>query len=509
MKKMEALCMKRALVLLMICCVWFVCPVSAQEQNELREDIIYNILIDRFNNGNLKHSDQVRIDDPLAYQGGDIEGIIKKLDDLKTLGFTTISLSPVMENAPNGYHGYWIVDFFSFEEEFGTMEDLHTLIEEAHQREMNVILELVTNYAASNHPYVLDPQKAHWFKDTNIPSHLSESSYWLDDVAFFDQEHPDVQTYLMDVVEYWMTETDIDGFKLHAADQSSPDFLLTLTSFIKDKDPHFYILADILDSTADISDLRNNSHIDAVENYKLFDVMNDVFTEVGTPVSNIYEAWEMSGDEKDLLFVDNKDTARFANNAAENGRNTLTTWKLALTYLYTTPGIPSLYQGSELKMFGPGFPANQQMMQFNTTDPDLEEFHHRISSLRSQFPVLAYGDFEQVDVNGALSVFKRALDDEVMYIAINNDEEMRDVNLSEIPNGMQLRGLFSDDIIRENENGEFSITIPRESVDVYVIEDNMGINWLFIGLVSSVLLIFFASVIYLSWKQKVREAKQT
>lgn len=506
LKRWGQLYMKRALVILLtLSCFVFVLPVSAQEQTDLREEIIYNILIDRFNNGDQTHSEQVRIDDPLAYHGGDITGIMTKLDDLKTLGFTTISLSPVMQNAPDGYHGYWIEDFYEVEDQFGTMEDLKTLVEEAQKRDINVILEFVMNYVSTSHPFVTDPDKEHWFKEVNHPENLSESTYWLDDVAMFDLDQEDVQSYLFEVAEFWMTETGVDGFKLHAADQASPDFVISLTSFLKDKDTNFCILANILDDEADIDGLRDNPNIDAIDNYVLFEAMTEVFTEVGAPVTHIYEAWENSGDEKDLLFVDNQDTARFANNIAENGRNTLTTWKLALTYLYTTPGIPSLYQGSELKMYGPGFPENQQMMQFNSTDPDLEEFHHRISSLHEQFPVLSYGDFEQVEVNEALSVFKRSLDDEVMYIAINNDEEMREATLTEIPSNMQLRGLFGDNIIREDENGEFLFTIPRESVEVFIIEENMGINWLYITLVTSVFVIFVGSIIYLSRKQKARQ----
>src|SRR5699024_819401 len=119
---------------------------SAEEMPSLNEEIIYDILVDRFNNGNQAPSDQVDVDDPYTYNGGDINGITKMLDELDDHGFTTISLSPIMENAPKGYHGYWIEDFFDVESEFGTMEDLQNLVEEAHDRKMKVMLEFVPNY---------------------------------------------------------------------------------------------------------------------------------------------------------------------------------------------------------------------------------------------------------------------------------------------------------------------------------------------------------------------------
>src|SRR5690625_3692255 len=110
--------------------------IKAQPLSTLHEEIIYDILIDRFNNGNQKLSEQVDLNDPLTYHGGDIEGVTKKLDEIKNHGFTTVSLSSIMENAPKGYHGYWIEDFYKIEKQFGTNEDLHQLIEEAHKRDM-------------------------------------------------------------------------------------------------------------------------------------------------------------------------------------------------------------------------------------------------------------------------------------------------------------------------------------------------------------------------------------
>src|SRR5699024_3287565 len=123
------------------------------------------ILVDRFNNGNQAPSDQVDVDDPYTYNGGDINGITKMLDELDDHGFTTISLSPIMENAPKGYHGYWIEDFFDVESEFGTMEDLQNLVEEAHDRKMKVMLEFVPNYVAQSSPIVDDPDKTDWFTE--------------------------------------------------------------------------------------------------------------------------------------------------------------------------------------------------------------------------------------------------------------------------------------------------------------------------------------------------------
>ncbi|MGM8364411.1 alpha-amylase family glycosyl hydrolase [Virgibacillus sp. W0181] len=478
---------------------------ESKENTELKEQIIYNIFIDRFNNGGRTLNAEVDIDDPYAYQGGDLKGITMKLDDLKKLGFTAISISPIMDNAPDGYHGYWVEDFFGLEEQFGTMDDLHHLVEEAHQRNMKVIVEFVTNYVSLTHPLVSDPNKRDWTKE--ISTTFPKSANWIENTAQLNQSNEQVASYLMEAADYWMKETDIDGFKLHAADQASPDFLQMFTSHIKETNPEFYLLAGVLQKDSDITSLRNNEHIDAVENYNVFEKINEILIKEDKPVSEIYNVWENEKNEKDLLFVDNKNTARFSNNFADNGRNALTTWKLALTYLYTAQGTPVIFQGSELPMYGPSYLESRRMVQFQNSDPDLAEFHERISAIRSEFPALAHGEFTQVDTNEGMSVFKRSYQGEEVYIALNNDSESRTVTISGIDSDLQLRGLLGDNLVRENDEGIFRIGIPRETAEVFITEPNKGFNWGLIAFVAGVFVIFIVAVIMLSRKDKHRHNK--
>src|SRR5699024_9775923 len=135
----------------------------------------------------------------------------------------------------------------------------------------------------------------------------------------------------------------------------------------------------------------------------------------------------------------------------------------------------------------------------------IEEFHNRMSSIREQFPVLVHGDFEQVTSNEGLSVFKRSLDEETMYIAINNDDTSHSVTIDEVDSSKQLTGLLGDDIIRESDNGLYKISIPRETSEIYVIEDDVGFNWYLIGFIIGTLLLFVFAIVYLSRKQKQRE----
>lgn len=474
---------------------------SAEESTSLSDEIIYDILIDRFNNGSQAPSDQVDVDDPLSYNGGDIKGVTMKLDSLVEHGFTAISLSPIMDNAPKGYHGYWIEDFYKIEEEFGTIEDLNELIEEAHKRDIKVILEFVTNYAATSSPLVADHQE--WFTDNKVEP--IEATKWLENVVAFDQSSPEVQDYLLDVASYWMNETDIDGFKLHAADQSSPEFLETLTTQIKKMDPNFYILATTLQEDEDINHLYENKNIDAIADVTMYEAMNEVLIKPDESISKLFDI-RGEASNRDLLYVDNINTPRFSNNFAEQGRNAITTWKLALGYLYFTPGVPIIYQGSEVPMYGPGYPENQYIVDFTSANPDLEKVFEQMSAVREQFPALTKGDMEQVVDEEGFTLFKRTLDNQSVYVAINNDSHSRTVKISDVDPDMQLKGLLQDDTIRANENGEFLIGMERESTEVFIIQPNTGFNWGLIAFIAGVFIVFIGSIIVLSVKQRRRQA---
>src|SRR5699024_5586874 len=143
----------------------------------------------------------------------------------------------------------------------------------------------------------------------------------------------------------------------------------------------------------------------------------EVFRAPGQPVKAIYESSQEAAKYASVVAVDSKYSKRFTQQFSENGRNALTTWKLALTYLYTTPGTPAVLQGSEVEMDGEDAEASQRLVPFLSGDPKIAEFHDRISSLRNEFPAFRHGDFEMVDANDSMMVYKRSYDGQTMYVA--------------------------------------------------------------------------------------------
>lgn len=500
--------MKRLVAISMIGALFFFmmqpssAPTANLQERTFQDEIIYDILVDRFNNGRQAPSEQVDLDDPYAYHGGDINGVTKMLDSLMEHGFTTVSLSPIMKNAPQGYHGYWIEDFFEVEEEFGTFEDVQELIEEAHERDIKVMLELVINYVAKTSPLV--EEHPDWFQEVKVEA--TDSTYWLEDVYKFDHQNEEVQQFLLDVATYWQEEAGVDGFVIHAAEEADVSFLERLVTELKETDPNFYVIAKSLQGDGDLSTVHAIEQIDAVANETLFHAFNDVLVKPDEPVSILVEKSEQLEDNRYVNYVDNKHVARFSNNFAEEGRNMETTWKLALSYLYLMPGVPIVYQGSEVPMYGPGFPENQMFVDFVSANPDLKKVFERASALREQFPAFVYGDFEVVAENEGMSLIKRSYDEETVYLAINNDGHSRTVTIDGIDESMQLKGLLHDDTVRANDDGEFLIGMERESVEVFIIQPNVGFNWGFISFIGIVFLTFIGAIIYLSRKQKKRVA---
>lgn len=493
-------CMKRVLFICLLIPLLFVSatPLNAMAMDErtVQQEMIFNILVDRYNNGDTSIDKDIDMDDPYGYHGGDLSGITKNLDDIKELGFSAISLSPIMQNSPGGYHGYWVEDFYEVDEHYGSKEDLDELIKEAHKRDIKVIFEMVTNYVGPTNPII--EENPDWINgkvdDEDVP--------WMDNADVLDQSNPSVEQFLFDVTDYWMTETDIDGFKLHAADEADEDFMHELTTHIKEKDTDFIIAADTLYPENAVDHLIDEESIDLVQDNKLYEAMTDTFQEMDQPVEDLYAAWEENASDKGMLYVDNKYLKRFTQLVSENGRSPLTAWKLALTFMYTVPGVPEVYQGSAIPMYGEGFPESQNLVQFTMENEDFTEFFHRLSSLRDKFPAITEGDFQIVESSGAMSVFKRETEDEGVFIAINNDSESQSITVSDVDEGNQLRGILEDDIIRESKDGTYEIGLARESADVFIIEPDTGLNWTFITLIGGTLLLFPILIIIVTIKQK-------
>ncbi|MYL30568.1 hypothetical protein GLW03_12110 [Halobacillus halophilus] len=433
------------------------------EERRWQDESVYYIAVDRFFNSDRSNDEQVDVQDPQAYHGGDLSGLTSQLDYIEELGFTTLQLSPVMANAPGGFHGFWVTDFQAVEEHLGTMEEMRSFVKEAHDRDIKVVLDFPL-FTAADHSWTGEETKAGWLKEGVTDAPVS----WLDDLPQLDMDNEAARTYIEETMQFWEEEAGVDGF--HLVSQTD--------EMMKEEDAVFYTTH--LQEAGDLpQQLRN------------------VFQAPG--------AVEGISSDVRVQQLDGPFTGRFTHEAVENGQNPITRWRLGLTYVFTTPGVPVVYYGSETPLDDGGDPETVPMINVKAGNEDLKQRIEKLTSMRDQYPAITRGEYEELYNENGLLVFERRDEGESLMVAINNAAETKTAELDHLGSGLQLRGLLQDGVVREQADGTYRLAMDRETADVFIIEENSGYNWLFIGFVGSVLLLFTVAVIVLSRKSRQRE----
>ncbi|MDC3425580.1 alpha-amylase family glycosyl hydrolase [Aquibacillus sp. 3ASR75-11] len=501
--------MNKVLIYTLILPLFFINAVQISAEDAQKgaweEEVVYYVLVDRFVNGTSSNDQVVDIDDPKAFRGGDIQRIIDNLDYIKGYGFTTINLSPIMKNAKKGYHGYWITDFRKMEPSFGTMDDMKELVKEAHDRNMKVIIDFPIQFTATTHPWTKDQNKKEWYKPNN---YQFPNQPWLNEVSLLDLKNKDVQQEILKTALFWLENTNIDGYRLKMLEDVPPTFLSSLSSNLSKEKSDFILVGDM---NGDVSDDTINTYLDqgtdSFVDPSFVEASTDVFSTFGESPKQLYQRFlNKEATYKDVtsrvIFLDSQETTRFTRKVILNKQNPITRWKLGLTYLYTTPGIPVVYQGSEIPMDNGKDVPDHQTSRVGGGDEDLKTYIEQLASIRIKFPALTKGDLTFVDDNGAMTLIKRTYEDQTVYVAINNDVSTKTIAIDEVPDGMQLTGLIQDNIVRKQKDGSYKIALDRETADIFIVEEDTGINWLVVSFIGVVFGGFVLFIIALERKAK-------
>jgi len=459
----------------------FALPMEAETlDRDWEDEIIYFLMVDRFHNGNPDNDYAVNTRDPLAYHGGDFEGIIKKLDYIKEMGFTAIWLSPVVQNEEKGYHGYWAEDFYNTEEHFGTLEEFKKLVNEAHKRDIKIILDLVVNHTGYKHPWLNDPEKQDWFHEDNPIINWNNQTEvengrlaGLPDLA---QENPEVKDYLIEMAKWWIKETDIDGFRLDTVKHVPKWFWEEFAKEVKSVKENFFLIGEVWHNDAQYVASYVETGIDSVLDYPFYNVANSIFLSPDQSLGKLEAVWKRNQSlykNPYVLgnFLDNHDNPRFTRMVLERGEDPVDRWKMALTYMYTAPGIPIIYYGTEVALDGGNDPDNRRMMEFS--DHELVDYISRLGEIRQTYPSLRRGDFDFLLDQGGFAIYERSYGDEKVLVAINNTSENQSYTISgeDFPNA-ELRPLLSvAKPIKEGKNG-YTISLAGETAEIYLIESN-------------------------------------
>ncbi len=507
--------MRKALIVVTLFTLFFV-PVfpaqaDAREERKWQDESIYFLMIDRFNNGDNSNDYKINTKDPLAYHGGDFEGIIKQLDYIQDMGFTAIWLTPVFDNIDGGYHGYWINDFYATEEHFGSMETFKKLVDEAHKRDIKIILDFVVNHVAPDHEWLADPEKEDWFHPEKEIGNWNDQSEvedgWLFGLPDLDQDNPEVRKYLIDAAKWWIEETDIDGYRLDTVRHVPISFWEEFSREVKSVKDDFYLLGEVWVNDPNYIAAYDKAGIDGFVDYPLNDQLRTAFAKPDQTLDWLFSTAERNAalyEDPYLMgnFMDNHDTVRFTRNAVDNNQHPGTRWSLALAYLYTAPGIPIVYYGSEIALDGGEDPDNRRQMNF-LTDKELIDYIGVIGKIRNDRLSLTRGSLELLHEQDGLAVFKRQYEDETTVVAINNTSKNQsfDIPAEDLADGKELRGLLNNDLVR-SENGSYTLIIDREEAEIYSLEERSGLNYSFILAIAGVLAAFFLLIFLLKKRAK-------
>lgn len=393
--------------------------------------VIYMIMTDRFNNGDKSNDYGANPADPSDFHGGDFQGIIDRLDYIKDLGVGAIWITPVYANPDRGYHGYWAEDFYKVDRHLGDLAKLKELVEKARRKGIKVLLDTVVNHTAKTNPRVTDPKYEPWFHrrgdivDYNSPEEVENGDLaGLSDLA---QENPEVSRYLIDMAEWWIEQTGVDGFRLDTVRHVPKWFWKDFAREIKGGRPDFFMIGEVWwESPYEISPYQDLG-IDGLVDFPMYYAITDAFAR-GKGIS--YLSWALATrdaySDPDLMgvFIDNHDVPRFlhqaeAAGASEPGQRL----RAALGFMMSIPGIPIIYYGTESGMTGGADPDNRRDMEFGK-DPALTEYVKKLAGLRRSHPAL-YGPNLTVvsDADPVLTIYREQGDDRMLAVFNVGDTE--------------------------------------------------------------------------------------
>jgi len=495
------------------------------------DGMIYSIMIDRFNDGD-KTNDKPIVHDSIFYQanyqGGDFKGISNKIDDgyFDSLGVNTLWISPVYDNPDvafreyppphrwySGYHGYWPISDKRVEEKFGTMKDLKELVVKAHKHHLKVLLDIVAHHVHIQHPFYKEHPE--WFGTLDLPDGRKNLRLWDEQrlTTWFEPYMPSFDftksTEALNVVSdnavWWLKETGADGFRHDAVKHVPNNFWRTLTRKLKEQieipmHKKVYQIGETFGDYDLIGSYVNNGQLSAQFNFNLSYFAIPVFLESERSFSAIdfhmkksftsFGYNNLMGNIMDshdkvryMAYADGKvknqgvDTREMAwtNPPTVDHPSSYQKAELYLAYMFTIPGLPVVYYGSEFGMTGVDDPDNRRMMRFGDELSILEKRMlnetRKIVKMRSQHPGLRYGDFLTLKADTVLYAYMRSDFNERLIVVLNKTGRVQAVNLH-IPELYHSHEL--DDIVNGEKmnlkNNAASISLPAIGWRVFKVQ---------------------------------------
>lgn len=440
-------------------------------RENLTDAIVYQIFPERFHNGDAANDPPHTkpwggVPGRYSSFGGDLPGIIGKLDYLSDLGITLIYLTPVFLSASN--HKYNISDYYKIDPQFGTLDDARTLVRRAHELGIQVYFDAVFNHTGSDFFAFADVLKNQenspyfdWYHIDSLPVSFEASNYYtfanlISTMPKLRTDNPRVRDYFFDVGRYWIREIGIDGWRLDVCDEVDHAFWQGFRRACLAENPQAALVGEIMHES---SAFLKGNELDSIMNYPFKYAMTDYFARRTTSLDEFMDflaanrVLYMDQITRQMWnLLDSHDTARFITDA--RGQRDRLALAQAFQFLYI--GIPYIYYGDEVGLDGGHDPYCRRCMPWAEKDQDqgLHQFVKSLIALRKSSPAFSRGTFRELDRANGCILFQRQYEDEIFICAFNNSDEARSIgweleDLTEVTPGNPGKFIESDRISLE------------------------------------------------------------
>jgi len=443
----------------------------------VKDAVFYQIFPERFHNGDAENDPKLvecwdtGIPARENFFGGDIDGIIEKVDHLSDMGINAIYMTPVFKSTTN--HKYDTTDYFQIDPHFGDNETLKRLVDVCHEKGIKVVLDAVFNHCG----YMFDKFQDVVEKGTESPYYnwfyIKEWPIDFDEITYqtfgfepkmpkLNTANPEVIDYLLEVATYWIEYANIDGWRLDVANEIDHVFWRKFRTAVKSVKPDAYIVGEIWHNA---QPWLLGDQFDGSMNYPFTRACLQYFAwNKGTPkefadmINTNIVRYTRQANIAMLNLLDSHDTPRFLTESGGN-KDAL---KMAAMFQMTFEGAPSIYYGTEIGMEGENDPDCRRPMRWdkNSWDNEVYDFYKKVIGLRHENIEFRQGDVTFIDHEHVL-IYKKNHKDLESIVFMNRTDEKHIIQIEATAQSIQD---LMEDQQYEIKDGILSIELDPKSI---------------------------------------------
>ena len=402
------------------------------------------------------------------------------IDHIKEIGCTALYIGPLFESVG---HGYETTDYRKLDSRLGDNEDLKNFVATCHEKGIKVIFDGVFNHTGrdffafkdiqekrQNSPYVNWYCNVNFFGNTEYNDGFSYENWGgYNLLVKLNQRNPDVQNYICDVIRFWVSEFDVDGIRLDAADVLDFDFMKQLRRTAEEVKPDFWLMGEVIHG--DYSRWVNGSTLHSVTNYALHKALYSGHNDHNYfEIAHTVKYLQNMGDLDLYNFVDNHDVERIYTKLSNKAH-----FAPVHVLLYTLPGVPSIYYGSEFGIEGKKERTSDDSLRPALNLADYADAVEKnpctalvaaLGKVRQNTPALNYGSYAELMLTNRQYAFARDLDGVRVIVTVNNDDNAASMDLA-AGNATEYVGTLTGEKVSV-ENGRIHVTVAGNSGNIWV-----------------------------------------